>query len=151
MSSRSDPFECRWQRSRQLVTLYVSCVLLVCSTLLWVWPPAWVSLTVLAGAIAHMKWVLPRAVLLAHPAAVRGLRHDASGWAVWSDADGWAPVQLRPDSLALPFLIVLRYRPADRRFVTRSVCIPADALPRATHRRLRVRLKFSRRRWAAPE
>ena len=32
----------------------------------------------------------------------------------------------------------------------RGLCIPRDALTREAHRRLRVRLKFSRRRWAAP-
>jgi toxin CptA len=45
--------------------------------------------------------------------------------------------------------VVLRFRlPGER--LGRGLCIPRDALPRELHRRLRLRLKFSRRRWAAP-
>ena len=51
--------------------------------------------------------------------------------------------------LALPLAVVLRFRLVGERRV-RSLCIPRDALTRDAHRRLRVRLKFSRRRWAAP-
>ena len=58
-------------------------------------------------------------------------------------------VALSPDSLALPLAVVLRFRLVGERRV-RGLCIPRDALTREAHRRLRVRLKFSRRRWAAP-
>ena len=53
-------------------------------------------------------------------------------------------------SLALPLLVLVRYRLAGERRV-RAVCIPGVALAPDQHRRLRVRLKFSRRRWLAPE
>jgi len=33
----------------------------------------------------------------------------------------------------------------------RSICVPRDSQAADVHRRLRVRLKFSRRRWLAPE
>ena len=50
--------------------------------------------------------------------------------------------------MALPQLVILRFRLADQRRV-RSVCILRDSLDADTHRRLRLRLKFSRQRWAA--
>ncbi|MNG38150.1 hypothetical protein D3C84_1257310 [compost metagenome] len=59
-------------------------------------------------------------------------------------------MQLRPDSLALPGLIVLRYRRPGR-YWSEGLCIAHDALEPVQHRRLRVRLKFSRRRWAAAQ
>ena len=58
-------------------------------------------------------------------------------------------MQLRPDSLALPLAVVLRYRLPGQRF-SRGLCIARDALAPEQHRRLRLRLKFSRRRWAEP-
>ncbi|SOB50068.1 conserved hypothetical protein [Pseudomonas lundensis] len=59
-------------------------------------------------------------------------------------------MQLRRDSMALPMLVIVRFsRRGERR--VRAVCIPRDALAPDQHRRLRVRLKFSRRRWLAPE
>ena len=51
--------------------------------------------------------------------------------------------------VALPLIVVLRYRAQGERRV-RSICVPRDAQAADVHRRLRVRLKFSRRRWAAP-
>jgi toxin CptA len=100
--------------------------------------------------VAHGAWLLPRQILLTHPQAFCGLRRDADGWQLWNQADGWQPVQLRPDSLALPLIVVLRFRLRGERRV-RSICVPRDAQAADLHRRLRVRLKFSRRRWAAPE
>lgn len=83
------------------------------------------------------------------------LRRDSAGWHLWNERDGWQPVQLRPDSIALPNLILLRFRLMGghwlSRYWFRSVCIPGDAMAPDNHRRLRLRLKFSRRRWAAPE
>jgi toxin CptA len=46
-------------------------------------------------------------------------------------------------------IVVLRFRLQGERRV-RSLCVPRDALAPDVHRRLRVRLRFSRRRWAAP-
>ena len=51
---------------------------------------------------------------------------------------------------ALPWAVVLHFRLSGERRV-RGLCIPRDALARDVHRRLRVCLKFSRRRWQAPE
>nr|WP_262417371.1 hypothetical protein [Pseudomonas sp. SH10-3B] len=100
--------------------------------------------------LAHAAWVLPRHVRLTHRSSIRGLRRDEEGWQLFSSERGWHRVQLRPDSLALPLVVVLRYRVQGEWWV-RSVCVPRDAQAADVHRRLRVRLKFSRRRWLAPE
>lgn len=100
--------------------------------------------------LAHGAWVLPRQILLTHRSSIRGLRRDEDGWQLFSDERGWHSVQLRPDSLALPLIVVVRYRVQGEWWV-RSVCVPRDSQVADVHRRLRVRLKFSRRRWLAPE
>ena len=99
--------------------------------------------------LAHAAWVLPRHILLTHRSSVCGLRRDEDGWQLFSAERGWHGVQLRPDSLALPLIVVLRYRVPGRWWV-RSICVPRDSQVADVHRRLRVRLKFSRRRWLAP-
>ena len=148
MSSPSNTFECRWQASRLLLAAYLLAQLFTLGALLSLDLP-YSSFGVLV-CLAHAAWVLPRHVLLTHRSSVRGLRRDESGWQLWSAARGWHGVQLRPDSLALPLIVVLRYRvPGD--WWVRSICVPRDAQAADLHRRLRVRLKFSRRRWLAPE
>lgn len=99
--------------------------------------------------LAHAAWVLPRHILLTHRSSVCGLRRDEDGWQLFSAERGWHGVQLRPDSLALPLIVVLRYRVPGKGWV-RSICVPRDSQVADVHRRLRVRLKFSRRRWLAP-
>ena len=149
MSSRSDVFECHWQASRLLLAVYLSALALALITLFVVELPLWASLLGACACLLHAAWVLPRQILLRHPAAFTGLRRDEEGWQLFNTRDGWQPVQLRPDSLALPLVVVLRFRLIGQQRV-RGLCITRDALPREAHRRLRVRLKFSRRRWAAP-
>ena len=100
--------------------------------------------------LAHGVWVLPRHIRLTHGSAVTRLRHDAHGWQLWSRDKGWQAVQLRRDSVALPLMVIVRFSLRGDRWV-RAVCIPSAALATDQHRRLRVRLKFSRRRWLAPE
>ena len=125
----------------QLLALIAICLLSI---------PAWARLLGVLLCLAHGAWVLPRHVRLTHPGAMTRLRHDTDGWQLWSRDKGWQAVQLRRDSLALPLLVLVRYRLAGERRV-RAVCIPGAALAPDQHRRLRVRLKFSRRRWLAPE
>lgn len=100
--------------------------------------------------LAHAAWALPRHILLTHRSSIRGLRRDEEGWQLFSTEKGWHSVQLLPDSLALPLIVVLRYRRQGQWWV-RSICVPGDSQAADVHRRLRVRLKFSRRRWLAPE
>lgn len=149
MSSPSERFECRWQASRLLLAVYLAALSLALLTLLLVSLPWWGALLGVLACLLHAAWVLPRQILLSHPSAFTALRRDERGWQLFSARDGWQAVQLRPDSLALPLAVVLRFRLTGERRV-RGLCIPRDALPRDVHRRLRVRLKFSRRRWAAP-
>ena len=150
MSSPSNTFECRWHASRQLLAAYLLAQALALCALFLLVLPFWASLLGAAACLIHAVWVLPRQILLSHPKAFCRLRRDADGWQLWNQADGWQPVQLRPDSLALPLIVVLRFRLRGERWV-RSICVPRDAQAVDLHRRLRVRLKFSRRRWAAPE
>ena len=150
MSSPSNYFECRWHASGQLLAAYLVAQLLALIAICLLSIPAWARLLGALLCLAHGAWVLPRHVRLTHPGAMTRLRHDADGWQLWSRDKGWQAVQLRRDSLALPLLVLVRYRLAGERRV-RAVCIPGAALAPDQHRRLRVRLKFSRRRWLAPE
>ncbi|MBP2873813.1 MULTISPECIES: hypothetical protein [Pseudomonas] len=148
MFSPSNTFECRWQASRLMLAAYLLAQLFALGALLFL-DLSCSSLGMLL-CLAHAAWVLPRHILLTHRSSIRGLRRDADGWQLLSAERGWHSVQLRPDSLALPLIVVLRYRVPGTWWV-RSICVPADAQVADVHRRLRVRLKFSRRRWLAPE
>ncbi|BDM24550.1 MULTISPECIES: protein YgfX [Pseudomonas] len=146
MSSPSECFECRWQGSRLLLAAYLVCQVLALQVLWLSVLPWWLGLCLLAACIAHACWAIPRRILLTDPCAVTGLRRDASGWRVFSQALGWQPVRLCRDSVALPGLVVLRFVRAGH-WLGESQCVPRDALGADLHRRLRVRLKFSRRRF----
>ncbi|WP_321861098.1 protein YgfX [Pseudomonas paraveronii] len=149
MSSPSNPvFECRWQASRLLLAAYLLAQAFALGALLLLDLP-YSSLGLLL-CLAHAAWVIPRHIRLTHRSSIRGLRRDENGWQLWSAARGWHRVQLRPDSLALPLIVVLRYR-VQGEWAVRSICVPSDSQAADVHRRLRVRLKFSRRRWLAPE
>ncbi|MFJ7793324.1 protein YgfX [Pseudomonas sp. NPDC096950] len=150
MSSPSNAFECRWQASRLLLAAYGLAQLFALGSLFLLSLPAWASLLGVLLCAVHGFWVIPRQILLTHPQAIRGLRRDADGWQLWNQAQGWQPVQLRPDSLVLPLVVMLRFRRRGERRVS-TICVPRDSQAADLHRRLRVRLKFSRRRWAAPE
>lgn len=148
MSSPSEPFECRWQVSRGLLTGYLLAQALAWLALWHLDLPSWGQAAGLLLCLAHAAYVLPRAVLPDHAQAFRALRQDREGWQVWSGQGGWRPVQIMADSMALPLMVVLRFRllhgerPGWR---THSVCIACDALAPDIHRRLRVRLRFARR------
>jgi toxin CptA len=148
VSSHSEVFECQWQPSRLLLVCYVLIQGLALLSLVLVDIPLWARVLGIVFCLAHAAWVLPRHLLLSAPQAYRALRCTAEGWQVRSAAQGWQPIELHPDSLALPLIVLLRFRLAGQRRV-RSLCIARDSLPRDQHRRLRVRLKFSRHRWAA--
>ena len=149
MSSPSNTFECHWRPSRRLLALYLilSCLAVLALSVANV--PLWARIAGFMACAVHAAWCLPRQILLTSPNAFTGLRLDDDGWQLWCAADGWRPVQLRPDSLALPLAVILRFR-VPGQWWGRGLCIPADALHQEQHRRLRVRLGFSRRRWAEP-
>ncbi|MFK0313731.1 protein YgfX [Pseudomonas sp. NPDC090233] len=147
MSSPSECFECRWQGSRLLLVAYLICLGLAQFALWLSALPWWYCLPVAGACLAHACWVIPRRILLTHAHAVTGLRRDALGWRLFTRAEGWQVVRLCRDSVALPGLVVLRFvRPGH--WFGESQCIVKDAVEADQHRRLRVRLKFSRRRWA---
>jgi toxin CptA len=150
VSSPSNTFECRWHASRQLLAAYLLAQAFALGALYLLSIPLWASLLGVFACLLHGFWVLPRQILLSHPQAFCGLRRDPDGWQLWNQANGWQAVQLRPDSLALPLIVVLRFRLRGE-WRVRSICVPRDSQVADVHRRLRVRLKFSRRRWAAPE
>jgi len=112
--------------------------------------PVWARVSGAFLCLAHGIWLWGRHIRLTHATAFRGLRRTADGWQLWNRARGWQAVQLRRDSLALPSVVIVRFSLRGERRV-RTLCIPRDALAPDQHRRLRVRLKFSRRRWLAPE
>ncbi len=150
MSSPNDGFDCQWQPSRQLLICYALIQGLALLSLALVDIPLWALLLGICFCVTHAAWVLPRHLLLSAPQAYRALRCTADGWQVHSAAQGWQAIELHPDSLVLPMIVLLRFRLAGQRRV-RSLCIARDGLARDQHRRLRVRLKFSRHRWAAAE
>lgn len=112
--------------------------------------PLWSCLLAILACVLYSVWVISGPILLQRASAFRGLRCTPAGWEIWSPAAGWQAIQLKRDSLALPMLVVLRFRLAGE-WRVRGLCIAADALPAPLHRQLRLRLKFSRRRWAEPE
>nr|WP_165441268.1 protein YgfX [Pseudomonas syringae] len=137
-----------------LVTAYLAVQSLALVALYWLDIAAWAAALSALMCLVHAVRVIPRSILLTHPAAFTALKRDHQGWQLWNACDGWQPVQLCPDSLALPWVVILRFRPIIAGRPGRSInscCIPHDALTPDIHRRLRVRLKFSRHRWAAPE
>ncbi len=96
----------------------------------------------LLPAMARLAGIAPLAASLwmawKRPVALR-LRGKADGkLEIWREA-AWRPVQLRSDSVALAWLIVLRWREDGRRH---SLALPFDALPGDDHRRLRVWLRW---------
>ncbi len=149
MSSPSNAFECHWRPSRRLLALYLILSFLAVLALSVADIPLWARLVGYLACGVHAAWCLPRQILLTSPKAFTGLRLNDDGWQLWRVADGWTLVQLRPDSLALPLVVILRFQVSGE-WWRRGLCIPADALDQEQHRRLRVRLGFSRRRWAEP-
>lgn len=116
-------------------------------------PPVAIAIGVML-CLAHACWVVPQRILILSRAAFRGLRRDNDGWQIWSEQGGWQSVQVCGDSVVLPLIVILRFRLlCDGRLgkQVHSACIPFDALAPDTHRRLRVRLKFSRRGLPGPE
>ncbi|WP_407295813.1 protein YgfX [Stutzerimonas zhaodongensis] len=150
MSSPSNQsFDCGWGASRPLLVAYLAVMLLAISTLLILPVPFWLRMLGLVLCLLHACWSLPRHILLSSEAAWLGLRHDEHGWALWNRCAGWQPVQLLPDSIALPLMVIVRFKVPGDRF-SRGVCVPRGVMSPEQHRRLRLRLKYSRRRWAAP-
>jgi toxin CptA len=150
VSSQIEPFECHWQHSRQLLYVYCAALVTAFSSLLVASIPLW---SVVIGAVlcvAHACWAIPGPILLQKANQPRRLKHDKTGWHLWSPERGWHSVRLSKDSLALPLIVIVRYTRAGER-LKHSVCIPSDAMAPEMHRRLRMRLRLAPQRWTAPE
>lgn len=150
MSNPSNYFECRWQASGQLLAAYLAAQSLALIAICLLSIPLWARVLGAVLCLMHGLWTVPRHITLTHSRAFSALRRDTQGWQLWCHDKGWQAMQLRRDSLALPAVVIVRFRLSGERRV-RAVCIPRNALSPDQHRRLRVRLKFSRRRWLAPE
>lgn len=84
----------------------------------------------LLAASLRMAWM--------RPVSMR-LRGKADGQLeIWRHS-AWKPLELRPDSVALAWPIVLRWREDGRRH---SLALPPDALSGDDHRRLRIWLRW---------
>ena len=150
MSSPSKGFECRWKPSRRLLEIYLAAQALALLGLFWLDLPGWLLVGGLLFCVLHAAWVLPRQVLMGAACCFFGLRHDHSGWQLCRRSGDWLPITLLPDSLALPWLVILRFRLAGQ-WRVQSLCLLADSMEPDLYRQLRVRLKFSRQRWRVAE
>lgn len=141
-------FLCFWQPSLKLSKFALLMLLLAFLAVLL----AAITLPLKAGLLCVLSMQasahLYRLQQQQRPCKRTGLRHSVQGWQLWNAEHGWRSIQLRADSMATPALVLLRYRCAQQWFY-RSAVIPADSLSQDSHRRLRVRLKFSRQRWQA--
>lgn len=107
----------------------ILCVLLVCSYALWIWP---------------------RQISLQHPHSVTGLRFDSDGWHILRRDGSEAAAQLLADTYVSALLTVVRLREQGR-WRAVLVVLASDAASEESLRRLRLRLRFSRQRWAVVE
>lgn len=126
-----------------LLTTLLACVAVVISAVEW-----FCKISILVLLVVQIVWQLLQIVGLPQPVQRRGLRRTTQGWCIWDSQQGWRAVQLRTDSMAIPSLVLLRYRYAGQWFY-RTLLVGGDSLTADSHRRLRVRLKFSRQRWRA--
>jgi len=99
---------------------------------------------------AYCFWVWPRQVSLRHADSVTGLRFDSQGWHILRRDGTEMGARLLADTYVSALLTVVRLRQPGR-WLPISVILPADAATEDSLRRLRLRLRFSRQRWAAAE
>ena len=98
----------------------------------------------------YCLWIWPRQVSLRHADSVTGLRYDSEGWHVLRRDGTERDARLLADTYVSALLTVVRLRQPGR-WLPVSVILPADAAAEDALRRLRLRLRFSRQRWAAAE
>lgn len=150
MYSPTDTLLLQRQPSRWLGALIILLTVLACMALyhsaLSVLP------AVLCAVVLWMYclWVWPRQVSLRHADSVVGLRFDSEGWHVLRRDGTEMGARLLADTYVSALLTVVRLRQSGR-WLPISVILPADAADEDSLRRLRLRLRFSRQRWAAAE
>ena len=99
---------------------------------------------------AYCLWIWPRQVSLRHGDSVTGLRFDSEGWHVLRRDGTERGASLLADTYVSALLTVVRLRQPGR-WLPVSVILPADAAAEDALRRMRLRVRFSRQRWAAAE
>lgn len=137
-----------WQPSRRLAGLNLTVLSLACLAVLLSAAPGRLKISLGLLLLLHIAHLTVQFLRGKQPASRRGVRCTAQGWQLWNAQSGWQPVQLAASSMAIPALVLLRYK-APQQSIYRSVVIAADCLTAEQHRQLRVRLKFSRQRWPA--
>ncbi|QJD60546.1 hypothetical protein HG264_17510 [Pseudomonas sp. gcc21] len=150
MSSPSDFLMLKRQPSRFLGAVLLVMSLLAVTALYRSDLPALHAGIFAAAVLAYCWWIWPRQISLQHAHSVTGLRFDSQGWHVLRRDGSEAGASLQPDTFVSAFLVVVRLREPGRWFPV-SVILPADSAPEDALRRLRLRLRFSRQRWAAAE
>lgn len=137
-----------WQPSLRLACLNLTVISLACLAILLSAAP--VALKNSLGLLLVIQAACLGLQILRRnqPAKRCGVRYTAQGWQLWNARAGWQSVQVAASSLAIPALVLVRYKTPQQYFY-RSVLIAADCLTAEQHRQLRVRLKFGRRRWQA--
>jgi toxin CptA len=104
----------------------------------------------MTAVLLYCWWIWPRQVSLRHAQSITGLRFDSHGWHLLRRDGSEAGADLQPDTFVSAFLTVVRLREPGR-LLPVSVILPADSASEDALRRLRLRLRFSRQRWAAAE
>lgn len=137
-----------WQPSLRLSWLALAVTILACYAVLVAAVPWWLKVGILTLLVLQAAYQVLRLLRAGLPYKRAGLRLGAQGWQLWNAQTGWQPVQLGVGSMAIPSLVLLRYK-HPQHVLYRSVVIAADSLSKDAHRRLRVRLKFSRQCWQA--
>ena len=150
MYNQADSLRLQRQPSRGRGLLVIVVNVLGCVAL---YRSALSALPAISAAIllwVYCLWIWPRQVSLRHADSVTGLRFDSEGWHVLRRDGTERAASLLGDTYVSALLTVVRLRQPGR-WLPVSVILPADAAAEDALRRLRLRLRFSRQRWAAAE
>lgn len=150
MFSQPDYLMLHRQPSRFLGGLVVVFSILACAALLRSGLSPLLATASMLAIVGYAIWIWPRQVSLQHAQSVTGLRFDSQGWHVMRRDGSESSARLLADTFVSAFLTVVRLREPGR-WLAVSVILPADAAAEDALRRLRLRLRFSRQRWAAAE
>ena len=150
MYNPTDTLLLQRQPSRWLGAMVILMTVLGCAALIHSALSAWPMLLCMLLLAMHCLWIWPRQVSLRHADSVTGLRFDSEGWHVLRRDGSEKGASLLGDTYVSALLTVVRLRQPGR-WLPVSVILPADAATEDSLRRLRLRLRFSRQRWAAAE
>ncbi len=150
MYSQTDYLVMHRQPSRWLALLLLCGSLLACLAVFQSALSLLSSLLCILLVCGYGCWIWPRQVSLRHPHSVTGLRFDGEGWHVLRRDGSEAAAKLLADTYVSAMLTVVRLREQGR-WRAVSVILASDAASEESLRRLRLRLRFSRQRWAAAE